>query len=200
MNEFIGSILSLKGEQLDVIIQLSVIAAFIGIYITPLIILINDIWKRYDDKFLRNILSTIATLALPLFIIPYVLFRKETTQKEDNVIESELNILATTNNCIKCTFCNEINRAEFNYCIKCGSLLMSSCKNCNQTISLDWKHCAFCGINLIPEIKQIEVSNSNIEIKGIKTAENIIMKNKQLIYAVGQKFNSLITPSTQVHS
>lgn len=196
MNEFVGAILSLKGDQLDVIIQLVVITAFVGIYFTPLTIIITDIWKRYDDLFLKRILAALAVLALPLFIIPYILFRKETTHKEDGIIDSELNILATTNNCIKCTTCSEINRSDYNYCIKCGNLLMASCKNCGQTISLDWRHCGFCGVGLITEKKEIEV----LETTQIKQLEEPIIKNKKFIYAIGQKLNALITPSEQVHS
>ncbi|MBP9759632.1 zinc ribbon domain-containing protein [Candidatus Dojkabacteria bacterium] len=200
MNSIIETILSLKGDQLDSIIELSIVIALFGIYLTPLIIVIHDLWKRYDDKFIKIILSILAICTLPIFIIPYIIFRKETTHSEDENIKSEINILTTSNNCIKCTRCKEINRADYNFCIKCGGLLLAACRNCGKNIDLNWEHCAFCGTNLVRELEKLEIVQPTvIELNKIGNSNNIILKNKKILTAIGNKLNSLITLPVEIY-
>ena len=200
MNNIIGSILSLKGSQLDNLIEALLIVALLGIYITPLVILIHDMWKRYNDRFLKTILSILAVFTLPVFIIPYIIFRKETTKIEDENIESELNILTTSNNCIKCTQCNSINKSDYNFCIKCGGLLLASCRNCGQNIDLNWRHCAYCGTNLLRKVEKLEIiKTDSTQIKKISSINITILKNKKIITTIGNKLNSLITIPKEIY-
>lgn len=200
MNYLVETILSLKGNQLDSLIELSLAIALIGIYLTPLVILIHDLWKRYDDKFIKTIMSILAAITLPIFIIPYIIFRKETTKKEDETIQTEIDILTTSNNCIKCIQCKEINRTDYNFCIKCGGLLLASCKNCGQNIDMNWKHCAFCGTQLVRDIERIKIIDQKVTSPNkIENIDTTLQKNKKILTTIGNKLNSLITIPSEIY-
>ena len=202
MNYIIESILSLNRYQLDTLVQLGLIIGIVGIYITPSVILIQDIHKRYSDKLIRIILSILTIMSLPLFIIPYILFRKETTQKEDQTIESELDILTTSNNCIKCSVCKAINRADHNYCIICGTLIIASCRNCGQNIDLNWNHCGYCGNSLKPNQTANQIKTQEfvmLEEPKLETHTSEQHKNQKILNLLGNKINSLLSPTTEIY-
>lgn len=162
MNSFFASVLLLRSETINDIIEILFWIIALGIFIVPLIFIILDIKDRYENKFLRVLLAFVAIFFYPIFIFAYFLFRKKTTIREDKDFEQDLNINLIGSESIQCPKCSSVNARKNKHCHSCGIYLTNVCMRCKHIVELDWNFCTTCGVHLVPTT----IPNSNKHIKA----------------------------------
>lgn len=171
MNEIFSALIF----DLDTVVTVVVVVFLMGIYLIPLILVLQDIKSRYK-KVTKYYLMFLAIFFLPIFMIMYFIFRQKYTKEEveESSTEKQINLLYAE--ALECPRCKNISGNDFNYCSSCGLSLHQACSECSNQIELNWDFCITCGNHL---------KQNNLDKQEIK------IKSDHLIKALGHKIQHL---------
>ncbi|GEM_PF-3746358 len=145
--------------------------------------IIDDSYKRFDNKNLAIFIGVSLSLTSIFGLIIYTIIRPDTTSVERAKLltfeELELSRLGSKS----CVFCKKEIPIDSVFCFSCGKAVATECPNCKSLIEIKWNYCKKCGASKntlgkndeIPEhIKKIKKISSKIEKNDLYNQEKVI--------------------------
>ncbi len=111
------------------------------IWIWSIIWVAIDISRRSDSFFVQIFSILVATFWWPIiWLMLYFLIRPPYYLYDKNWWREVI-----INYSIECGECGELNPKEFDFCIKCGNKLKTTCKQCGKKYGYYYEYCPYCG-------------------------------------------------------